>query len=332
VLGFSTDPNAATDGAAITPLFTKEAFDIPKIEAGGTSPELPVAFTVKPAVAASLSAGTGYHFVATLKPRIKNEETASSGETANTFEFLGTPNSAYRSAFAKVGRGGYFQLLKDTISGSFVINSPSYSTTPNVDPTTTDYSQFVAAFEGNRLSPYLDSGNDNIPTIGIGINLKTLSPTSTLGAALVADVKETTPAWRGYSPAKVIAKLIAEAKPATARVQAPAALDSNQSTGLFTIAETTALHTAMASVPNWNDLNPYVQNVLTDLAFNAGSVFSGVASAVASLPPNLALAAFQLANSKRFATQHLITRTEADLQELFGNDAAGATVALIIGS
>lgn len=142
----------------------------------------------------NLTTGAAYYLVA--KVSVPNAQgTGGPAQTyvaasPQTFEYLRTPT--YTQLFTGPSPT-YFNFIRDTLNAADR-NSPW--AVQQQDPNVTNLNDgmaFIAAFEGDKRYPYLDS--NKIPTIGVGINLTTIdkplpksSPYVSLQHDLAADV------------------------------------------------------------------------------------------------------------------------------------------------
>ena len=265
-----------------------------------------------------LAAGDKYYFVAKITSPTIVESDDQNGMDANnvnatprTFEFLGTPADNPR-----VFRDGtYFQFVRDTLNGDKV------EEVQNVD--VTNMKKFITAFEGEILYPYRDQ--KGIPTIGVGINLKTLA--SDVKADLAQSVRTYYLKYYGKRLSKnddaVISMLKQQAMPEGSKRHAPIALTEPDSQRLLVevLSHVVAGVRGKLGLSTYDGLSAAEQVAVVDLAYNVGSVFPGVASDLEAL--DFVLAGFDLVDAIR-STQggNLGRRTEAEYQNLLAGHLA----------
>ncbi len=238
--------------------------------------ELTTAVTVP----SDLTAGTSYYIVVDVKST--NLQIQGGPVSSASYEYLGVPS--YNTA---VFSGGlYLKFVKETIEGI----SAAKRQNPKVN--VTDPMSFIETFEGDSTSPYLDS--ENIATIGVGINLTTLS--ASLRTSLAAAVRtfyadpanhETLDVSK-YTDSQVVSMLISQATGHKTNVASKQAFTSAQDSALFTQAYNEEADDAEESLSSvWGQMSTQAQIAIVDLVYNAGSVWSGVASALNGGPDYL---------------------------------------------
>ena len=267
-----------------------------------------------------LKAGERYYIVATLQ-----ESTASAGAgvspsvlaTMDPFEFVGTPGKYFDAS-------DYFEDIGDLVQTpqQLAIADKDRSSNPSADYNNAQ--SFIYAWEGNKLYPYMDS--QNVPSIGVGINLKSLRIGGTVTNALVADVTSFLGGTiSGMTPTNIIKMLIDNATANGQKGIGVPFIAATQSTALFA--------TALANVTNKPETNEYARILsgnpdayiaIEDMIYNLGTLnptkdsdgFKNMVIALkSSKGPDLIRAGFEMVNSKR--REQLVNRTEGDFQELF---------------
>jgi hypothetical protein len=266
-------------------------------------------FAVTPKLAVTLTAGTQYYFVVKLTSGVKESDAVNGGDANNIaasakYEFVGTPHVG--NVFTS---GKYFRLVRDTL------NSVDPFVKQGV-PTPIDGKHFTAAFESRHgydqpnLGPYLDSRG--IPTIGIGLNLNTLDPTTmsqlaaavrTFYAARTAQHDTNYHNIDKLTDGQVINMLKTQAR-ALGGKQGRDALTTADAQALFDSVYAEHAQDAEAAIGQtlWESLPASVQWTLTDIDFNTGSITNFpqlVADVQASAGPDLIRAGFDLLDSKR---------------------------------
>ncbi len=270
----------------------------------------------------NLTAGVKYYIIASVTSKNIAQVKAMASPLAfgQSYEYLGVPvNTGVFSS------GLYFKFVKETIEGI----SAAKRKNPKVD--VTDAMSFIETFEGDSTSPYLDSSN--IPTIGVGINLTTLSPALETNLAAAVQAFYADPANHktldisNYSAQQVINMLIGQATGDKTNVASKQAFNSSQDQALFT--QSYNEYAAKAQTPLsavWGQLSPQAQIAIVDLVYNAGSVWPGVAAALNSAGgPDLLRAGFQLVDAKRTRQPNapgLTIRAEAEYQNLLAGNLA----------
>jgi len=271
-----------------------------------------------------LVAGSNYYLIARLTDNLKEVDNVGGVDlnnvapTATTFEFLGTPK--YALPFSN---GYYFRVVRDVLSAQTPFtNSSLQQKQAGADPT--DDGQFITAFEHPVAHAYLDSGG--VPTIGIGLNLRTA--TGTIMTTLATDVQNYYAAHTGtspyrnissYSPAQIKSLLISQAP---LQSKAPVVLYSADIQTLFAQAtlpqyETNAQRALGSSWPT----DRLAQVALTDLQYQ-GALYSSIVSALTNpAGPDYAMAGFKLIDKlntvKAFAgSAGNQIRIDADYQNL----------------
>jgi hypothetical protein len=270
-------------------------------------------------IPSTLTAGKSYYLVAKVSSStIQDPNPANNvGATARPFEFVGTPhaNPAFFSG-QTLGTGykNFYQFLRDTLTGNWVI--PNATTASNA-------TSFIQHFEGPSLSVYTTSSDPN-PTVGYGINLNALSPTSSVATALANDVrayyKAHYLAYYNAHPSQFAtnASIISLLK-SLANTHAPVITTANQQS-LFQMVLAQKQQNAMTALQNaggsWSSLSAREQVAMDDLFYNYGN-FPQMTQALAN--GDYLVAAFQLCDAAR-TTQAgnpgLNTRTEAEFQNL----------------
>jgi GH24 family phage-related lysozyme (muramidase) len=269
--------------------------------AGNGTKDLKITFTVTPHLP-GLVAGRDYYIVVKTTPVVGGDSNESNDVVASSesFRFLGTPT--YMNLFTTTA---YFDLIRETLRDDTAA-AREQSATVNVS----DLKSFVAAFEGSRASAYLDS--EGIPTIGIGINLNSISGT------LKSEVADAVRAYYlANYPRENIATKTDDQIILMLRVQAL----TNQRKAVLTDADIDSLfETTIARFETMIDglglgLSTRQRIAMIDLAYNVGSPFPGVVSALRQ--GDVVLAGFQLFDARR-TTQApgLRVRTRAEYANL----------------
>ncbi len=293
-----------------------------KLAAGDSLDLDDVTVTIDPNKVDLGDAGTKYHFVVKITPQgdlAKGDDTTNNVDGSGEFEYVGTPT--YSAAFNET----YFNFIRDTLNNDI---SDITAVHPNIN--LGDAKSFIGAFEGDNPYSYLDSVG--IPTIGVGINLKTLDPK--VQALLVQDIRtnRTDPAFpqlatlfpTPLSDAGIVAELVKLA-PTNTAAHHITVLTAAQDQALFDlerqITEKTTTTQLAAHGVTYSALPSLDQIVFLDQTYNtAGGVFGGVADAVAA--GDFAIAGFELVDSKRTTqgmapnNSGLLLRTEAEFYDL----------------
>ncbi len=309
-LFLSTTPNLS---GSITPkAFATQTTTIDLLN--GKTQDVNVTSTI-PINSSALVAGNSYYFVARVTSTTIKESDANNGNDANNiaagdrqFEYMGTPS--YLSVFSS---GTYFQFIRDTLK-----NDTSAATAQNPAVNVSDPRSFIASFEGDSLSPYLDS--KNIPTIGVGLNLASLS--SDMVAPLAADVRSYYASQyhdnslKTMTDKQVIAMLANQALAHVSRPAISAAADQ----ALFNQSYLDHQKIAIAGLGQvtFNSLSAREQVAVMDQVYNGGSVYPGMAKALQH--HDFLLAGFNLTDALQ--TQNGLTargalrRVEAEFENL----------------
>jgi GH24 family phage-related lysozyme (muramidase) len=261
------------------------------------------------AVPTSLKAGQQYYFVAKVSStQIKEFTTANNtGHTSRTFEFVGTPKSN-PSVFSG---STFFNFVRDTINGKAV-------TPANVN--VSDAFSFIRFFEGDLPYAYLDS--KNIPTIGVGINLNTVS--GQLKTDLLKDVRSYYLTVYGKTLSSHDATVMSMLRTQAANHAKKQVITANQDQALFQETEEKYAGIAQNALPTvWSSLNAPQQVAMISVAFNLGSFHDFPTMVAAMNASDFLQAGFQLVDAKR-TTQApgLKTRTEAEFENLFAGNPA----------
>jgi hypothetical protein len=280
--------------------------------AASASQQLNVDVPISSNAASHLTAGQKYYFVLRLSSPTIQESDNQNGMDANNiaasagmYEYLGNP-----SVSNVFNSGKYFKVVRDTLNGVDPFVSQGA-------PTPTDGQHFTAAFESPggydnpNLGAYLDS--KGIPTIGIGLNLNALNPTTK--TSLATDVRsfygtQAANGVAGYTNIdnlndnQVINMLKTQAQTAGAGGQGQDALTKTDAQALFDAVYAKHQQAATAAVgqATWDTLPAGVQWVLTDIDFNVGSVtgfHNLLADLTASGGPDFVKAGFDFLDSKR---------------------------------
>ena len=256
-----------------------------------------------------LATGSSYYLVAkvslsTQAPNLINSAGESNiAATGKSFEYLGSPK--FNQAVFQDGT--YYSFVRNLLNGNLAVRRPPYGSSA-VDAGNAQ--QFIAVWEGDVLHPYKDS--KGIPTIGVGVNLKTVSGTTRhdLAKAVRAYYKShySTPKVAAYTDGQVIAMLRSQAGP-----HARQASSASNDKVVFKDAYNEHLKIAQSVVGT--ALNSFAQVAIVDLVYNVGSVFSNVAAALNH--GDFVLAGFALVDATR-TTQggNLNAHSEADYQDL----------------
>jgi hypothetical protein len=263
-----------------------------------------------------LKVGGQYYFVTRVSSNALKDTNAANNIAASdrTFEFLGTPT--YAAAFTN---GQYFQFIRETLK-----DDTSAARAQNSKVNVNDPKSFIASFEGDSLTPYLDS--KGIPTIGVGINLTAVA--ADLAAPLAAAV-------RGYyasqyhdtslktkTDGQVIAMLVAQAKAGLKRQ----AISTADDLALFNIAynDHRKIAIAVVGLATFNSLSVREQVAVIDQVYNTGSPYPGMAAALQK--HDFALAGFNLFDALRtqqgLTAPGLLHRVEAEFQNLLASHKA----------
>jgi GH24 family phage-related lysozyme (muramidase) len=312
--------------------------------------------------------------------------TDDTATTTRAFEFVGTPTpyvAATNTTPAIPGQGAqpffwsnpatrpqgyagyhsYFQMIQDTLNGPKSWQAAANVTVP-LHPTTTQPNTIIEAFICYGESTSVGSYNDSrgIPTIGIGMNLKTLASgnlTANVRKQLAADVLANCSAKTGFAyltqlykdhpsdfllPAasaddvnvQGILTLLQKPQGSGGLLQTTKAesvipvLTQTQEWTLFRsfldIYKTKAMNGYTAAGGNWSTgLTQQQQALLVDLSYNVGSNYNQMDRDLAS--GDLVRAAFDLVNAYRTTQgpneRGLNVRTEADLQMLLYSAGPG---------
>ncbi|MGQ0634057.1 MAG: hypothetical protein ACT4QC_05590, partial [Planctomycetaceae bacterium] len=320
-------PPLAASPLALTTNPTKPDGQQQKFTGNGTANQvLQVYVTVT--TSSSAVAGKKYYLVA----KVESSNGVNIGATDHKFEYVGTQSPTYQMKIKSDQshpNPTYFNILRDTISG--------------VDPFTTllgkplpvDGKQYTAYLEGIRFDPYLDT--KGIPTIGVGINLNTVSGTiatnlaNAVKAFYAAKVAAKVPGYTDiskYSTSQVISLLKSQAGVASkTEKRALDAITEQDALNLFETAYNNATASAISYVgaATWNALTEKARIVLIDLAYNvgkgvAGTGITGFDKMLAALQspdgPDYLRAGFELLNSKRSALDIGYARSLANYKYL----------------
>lgn len=298
--------NQPAKGTAVLRLYLSPQ---PTVAKGGVlAKSQPVAINLQPGasqtvplnnlvIPRALAAGGNYYLVAQLATsfaeadKTGNTDPNNTAATASTFEFVGTPN--YPAVFTN---GIYFNTIRDLLSvqGTFT-NSFLQQRKPGADPTSDQ--QFIEAFEGTRTAAYLDGRG--IPTIGIGLNLTTVS--GPILDTLAADVKDYyaqnagTPPYHdisGLSSSQVRSMLVAQARQGR---RAPQVLTVPEVEDLFVISTLPTYESAARTTLGdaW-PTDTLAQAALVDLRYQ-GALYPSVVSALSKpAGPDYVMAGFKL--------------------------------------
>lgn len=312
--------------------------------------------TVQETIPSTAKAGTSYYVVATVALPANSTMTDTNpnnntGATSTTFEFVGTPSKTGAASYFWTGKNvpkGYlslFEFIRNTLYGtrapavtnSVVAANPPASQAQNMTE------EFIFQNENagkDYLYPYTTSGDSN-PTLGIGINLNSVSAASSVGSALAADVKAyyqaSNPAYyRAHAASFANAQAVLNFLKSSAVLnRGTPVISQSDEWSLFRLKlqpfETQVQDAFEADGGTWDDLTARQQAAAVDPTYNTGSTFSHMVQDLASYTQDLTnnaqdlenndlvRAAFDLVNAKR-TTQAgnpgVNTRTEADLQML----------------
>ncbi len=282
-------------------------------------PSAQKAFLCIPTMPDKLSAGQKDYLVAKVTSNnITLFSQGNVGDSNSAYEYLGVPS--YKAKI--LDSGLYFSFIRDTLDGI----SAAIKHSPNVD--VTNAKSYIACWEGDSLSPYLDP---NVPTIGVGINLTSLS--AAVKSSLAADVRayytanDKKPNIAEYTGTQVIILLKSLASTAGTSTNVPAlqAISTDDDQSLFDQAYKQYADRAKASLASvWDSLGNQAQIAITDLVYNAGSVWPGVASALKKPKgADYVLAGFNLVDAFRtIQAPGLTVRSEADYQNLLAGHLA----------
>jgi GH24 family phage-related lysozyme (muramidase) len=235
---------------------------------------------------------------------VKSETLVSQSQ----YEFLGTPTCNP----AVFDDGTYFTFVRETLKGISAANRQKPGTV------VTNKKSFIGAFEGDRLRPYLDS--ERIPTIGVGINLKTVS--GNVKFDLAQSVRKYYLAKYGKKLSRNDNAVIAMLRSQASQKKAPQAITPEDDQRLFDKAIRVCEDRARRALGiAYDRLKAAQQVAVVDLVYNVGYVFKGVADALKA--GDYVLAGFNLVDAKRTTqARGLTNRTEAEYQNLLAGHLA----------
>jgi GH24 family phage-related lysozyme (muramidase)/PKD repeat protein len=252
-------------------------------------------FTLQAAVPSTLTAGTKYYVVAKVTSSTIAEAslTNNTSQTARTFEFVGTP----KSNTTPFTDGTFLSFVRRAIKG-----------TPDI-PTTVDRSNtaaFIRYWEGSHQEPYIDT--EGHPSIGVGINLDTVSGTlkTNLAAAARSYYQATYGQTLSSDDTTVINTLKHEAQIKSGK-KAISVADMN---ALFTQAlppYVTKARNALGAT-TYDALNAYQKAAVVSMTYNLGSL-ADFPSMIAAFQNNQLLeAGFQQVDAIRTTQAPGLTR------------------------
>jgi hypothetical protein len=267
-------------------------------------------FTFTLTVPKRLVTGGQYSVWAEISSRTIHEsdaghDTNNLAITFARFDYVGAPAHGFST-------GVYFHIIRDTVQYQWVLPGVAY-----VEP-------FVATWVGDSLAPYKNA--QGVPTIGVGIDLNTVSgqTKADLAAAVRAYYLANYSKTLGDDDA-VIALLIKQARPLTAKRPAPQAITANDDAVLFNddIAASAALASEEVGSP-WSSLSGQEQIALVDAVYRLGYLPAAVISALnAPASPDFVWAGFALVNSLGAKPGKTATlRVEAEYQDLLAANVA----------
>jgi hypothetical protein len=269
-----------------------------RTEAINLGPGRSVSFRFVLTVPKSLVAGQKYTLAAVVRSTSLNISPAQDASTT-LYDYVGAASTGFSG-------GAYFQVIRDTLQGISVV--------PGIDGN--DPESFVAHWVGDSLWPYINA--HGVPTIGVGIDLKTVTgqTRSYLAASVRGYYQQTYNEQLGGDDA-VIAMLIAQARPIGAETHAPQALSTSEDPSVFAVSNApVAAQAAQESGNEWYYLGAAEQAALIDAVYRSGQVPATVDSALNASTPDFAWAGFALINAAGAVRGTARLRVEAEYQDL----------------
>src|SRR5262249_36508117 len=261
-------------------------------------------------VAAKLTEGTKYYFVVKLSSKtIQENDAQDDGTDPNNvaasdtaYDYVGSPKTQ-----ANVFPTRYFRIIRNALQGVDPFQAVGA-------PAPTDGPHFTAAFESPggydhpNLGAHLDS--KGIPTIGIGLNLNTLS--STIRSELADDVRDFyhnqaanhVPGYTNIDNLRdnqVINMLRSQAQAAGPGNQGQDALTTADAQALFNEVYTNHENAVIADIgqATWNSLGNNIHLVLPDVHFNIGTSFTRLLSDLQEPTIDYSRVGFHFLDNKR---------------------------------